>query len=177
MERSLNPCSRVGPCRVRVQRAVSSQRSAIWSMLAPAISHLYPGATDWLDRKLCLDDRNETDVLTAMVGSEIVGLAISTSKGRRSRKLSSIWVPPQHRRLGYGSLLSQHVIARWTESGAESGYVTVAEQSLREVEALLNPLGFTFLCTDRERYGEQRDEHVLSWSADRFSPPASVSRS
>src|ERR1035438_4020745 len=125
---------------------------------------LYPGGGTWLERRL--DDieagRARCTVAVSWNGS-IVGATIETPKGRRTTKLSTIFVDRRFRRIGIGTSLLRCCRQRWIQTELDEVVVTVNSARLSELLPSAKAIGFHLAATERSRYGVDRHEAILKW--------------
>lgn len=153
---------------VGLVRFDSLLKTQTWYMLHSIIRDLYPNSAEWIDRKLVQAENGDgVEIWLATQGSHTVGASVTSSKGRTSQKLSTIWVDPLARSRGVGRMLALNVVNSWYHAGIEDGHVTVADHAREGVERLLTPFGFHYGGVEKDRYGEGRNEHVLLWNHNR----------
>lgn len=121
----------------------------------------YPGADQWLDRRLTDVQGGSAECWVALNGLAVVGLTILTPKPN-ALKLSTIFVDEPSRGYGVGSLLMRNVIGAATRLDRDEIYVTVAEHKVHQLQSLLQAHGFTKTAVEEDRYGPNRTEVVFT---------------
>jgi len=136
--------------------------------VGPLVDSIYDGGAEKLLRRLeqARDGYAIAHVVVPDARGIPVALAAEAMKGPAVRKLSTFWVAPSSRRRGYGALLLDHRISDWANSGIEAAHVTVRQSRADQLEGLFLPRGFERELVELNRYGDGRDEVVLSWRAD-----------
>ena len=151
----------------RVRPLLAGDIRLLMAAVGPLVDSLYDrGAQKLLSR---LEDARDgyavAHVLTEGPNGIPLALAAETTKGPRSRKISTFWVAEHYRGRGYGSFLLETRINDWTRSGVEQAHVTVRETRAEQLERLFLPRGFERRLVAVDRYGSGRDEVVLAWSS------------
>jgi hypothetical protein len=129
-----------------------------------ALDKLYPGSSAWLERKLLDAETGEAVWTIVEVGDLIVGFAIETRKGIRRRKLSTVWLEPFVRGLGYGHAVVRARRKDWLTQDLDEVYATGRLRVIEPVGRLLIPVGFQFSTIHANRYGPEQHEAVLIWN-------------
>jgi len=127
------------------------------------LPELYPGGHTWLDRRLheVLDKKARCTIV--LFSTVRAGLLIESPKAKGTLKISTIWVDPRFRHYGAGSYVLNQARARWIREGMSYVYVTADLATAALILPLFQRTGFKTEAISYERYGEQRDELVLSW--------------
>ena len=139
---------------------VARDRASVVGLLAD-LPALYPGADEWLERRLTQVVRGQAQCTLVWVGARCVGLTIETPKGGQRLKLSTLYVDPDFRRLGIGISLVRHCWNGWLAQGIQSVHVTVRDGREAALYALLHRFGFSFRTLVMDRYGSGQHEHIL----------------
>lgn len=142
-------------------RAIRPGDRPFLAQCAPFIQARYPGGADWLDRRLDSVLGGCGRGLLATVDGYPAGFAISTEKGERIEKLSSLFVHPSMRGLGCGRRLIGALSDLWHANDVHDAYVTCAAGD-RATEHFFKRHGFVPVAVVQDRYGPGRDETVLS---------------
>jgi GNAT superfamily N-acetyltransferase len=129
------------------------------------LPELYPNGDLWLQRRLSDVERGTALCTVAVVGGSqsLAGLTIETPKARGSVKLSTIYVRPECRLHGIGSLLLRRAHQRWAQAAVRSAHVTVDQSRLDSLAPLLRSTHFMFVAVERGRYAPERTEYVYRW--------------
>jgi ribosomal protein S18 acetylase RimI-like enzyme len=127
------------------------------------LPELYPRGHAWLDRRLHEVLEKKARCTIALFSQVRAGLLIETPKGAGTLKISTIWVEPRFRSYGAGHYLLEQARWRWIREGLSYVYVTADLTTAPLIQPLFQKTGFTPEAISYGRYGEQRDELVLSW--------------
>lgn len=132
--------------------------------LLSGLPTLYPDAREWLDQRLedSLTGRASCVVVVDRTAHP-VAVMIQTPKGRLRTKLSTIFVHPYFRGRGVGSFLLDQAICGWVKTDVSRVDLTVDVGTSAKLLPLLVQRGFAQVAIERERYGANRNEMVLSW--------------
>jgi hypothetical protein len=144
-----------------------SDRLAVFQLLS-GLPLLYPKSHIWLDKRL--DDvlLGKAQCTLAQVGTIPVGLTIETPKGAQSVKLSTIFVDPKFRNMQVGSLLLGGCLRRWMLNEVSRAHVTVDARRSQYLLPFFSRFAFDLISTEHNRYGTDRDEHILVWKHSEF---------
>jgi hypothetical protein len=123
---------------------------------------LYPGGLAWLARRLDDVERGDAHCWLAKAHNKAVGILIDTPKGKRSHKLSTIFVKNSCVGLRLGAALYSSVYRLWLEQGIDHVHVTVPAIRKCSIESFLLQRQFSKYSFDSNRYGDGRDEIVYS---------------
>jgi GNAT superfamily N-acetyltransferase len=140
-------------------------REGVFRLLA-FLPDLYPGGTDWLDRRLAEVERGRAYCNVAVANMGIAGILIDVPKGKRTSKICTLYVHRTVSGNGLGSRLLTASTTRWYSAGVDKAYVTVAGSRREMTEAFLVSSGFAQIAKLSDRYGPNRDELVYSLSLD-----------
>jgi ribosomal protein S18 acetylase RimI-like enzyme len=140
----------------------SNQREGVARLLR-GLDERYPNAFTWLDRRIdeIIDGRSRA--LVCDTGIRLIGVAITTPKGLRRAKLSTIKVISGLRQKGIGTKLIRSLHRQWIRGGLDEVSVTVSAADARTF-SFLQKMGFHHIDTCHDRYGPERHEHVLIWT-------------
>lgn len=150
------------PGALALRPYLEGDRSAVVRLLAD-LPTLYPGGDKWLQRRLDDVVAERATCTLALLGPQPVGISIETPKGRRHRKLSTIFVHPALRGRGIGARLLRVRIGAWTEAELDQVTVTVRARNAQRIASVLIRHGFLPHAYLQDRYGAAEDEIVLSW--------------
>lgn len=123
---------------------------------------LYPGAEEWLQRRMDEVSHGLASGLVATTTDGIAGLTILTPKSPRTLKLSTILVARPYRSRGIGASLLTATLAAARDSGYSEVYVTVAHHLVAQLSPLLARNSFTMTAREPNRYGPGRHEVVFT---------------
>lgn len=118
----------------------------------PELETLYPKIKQWLDEKSVALAQGRAQALVATYGTQKAGLAITSDKEEGVRKISTLILRPDFRRLGVGSRLLYDVLLKAVDDGIEKLYLTFAEERRVELEAILSRYGFQLEGVSPRRY-------------------------
>jgi ribosomal protein S18 acetylase RimI-like enzyme len=157
--------------RARISRSIWSRAyepgDEAWVFEALSfLPQLYPGGHAWLDRRLHEVLDNKARCTIALFSQVKAGVLIEAPKAKGTLKISTIWVEPRFRHYGAGAYLLEQARARWIREGLSYVYVTADLATAPLIQPLFQRTGFTAEAISYGRYGEQRDELVLSWRPD-----------
>jgi GNAT superfamily N-acetyltransferase len=127
------------------------------------LPELYPGGHDWLDRRLHEVLEKKARCTVALFSHVRAGVLIEAPKSKGTLKISTIWVEPRFRHFGAGTYLLEQARERWIREGLSYVYVTADLATAALIQPLFEKTGFAAEAICVGRYGEQRDELVLSW--------------
>ena len=129
------------------------------------IESRYPGGLRWLDIRY--DDIlfRRAFGLGIFADGVLVGLAISSPKGVRKAKLSTIMVAADWRGRGVGQALLNRILRVWDCKSVEEGWVTV-DAADETTARFLAAGGFELAACIGQRYREDAKENVLIWTPD-----------
>jgi N-acetylglutamate synthase-like GNAT family acetyltransferase len=130
--------------------------------LLQIIPSLYPRGREWLENRLDEVELGRASCAIAFRNGAIGGALIDVSKGRRTRKISTLFVSDQYSGQGMGSNLFENYRMRWLKAGIEKFYVTVASERVNKIEPFLLTRNFELVAIEKNRYGPERDEMVYS---------------
>lgn len=125
---------------------------------------LYPGADEWLERRLSDVGMGKAYCSVAGVERTLGGILIETPKGRRAAKVSTFYVHPRICCFGLGSLLFARHEDRWLRCGIDDVHITVPQERLNPLSAFLIRRGFTPAAKILEKYRRGSFETVLTAS-------------
>ena len=135
------------------------------ALLWEEITHLerqYPHFRAWYFEKVIPGiDRGDRCVLTTILKDRLVGLAIA--KRGDEKKLCTLWVDSNVRRLGIASDLADRALD-WI--GTEQPLFTVPEEHLQKFSSLLNRWRFTQTAKLFGYYRAQKVEYVFNGKLD-----------
>lgn len=123
---------------------------------------LYPGGDKWLTRRLTEVERGQAWCAVLDANGELAGVAIGVLKDDRRFKICTLFVRPEMRGQGGGSVLVSEMRRIALEVGATCSYVTVAHTLSDDLWRVLEPAGFQPDVTQLHRYGDGRHETVFS---------------
>ncbi len=144
-------------------RAFSKDDEVDVFQLLDILPRLYPGGFSWLERRLFDVVHHRAHCTLAVSGRELVGITIETPKPASRMKLSTLWVKPEWRRRGVGSLLLGNATRRWRREGIRAGHVTCDLAVAPVLSGLLSGFAFDAVSVEWERYGTARHEAVFAW--------------
>lgn len=129
---------------------------------------LYPAGKTRMAERLrnAVDGYSTARVVRESSTAVPVALSSEAEKGRRSVKVCTFWVHPQHRRSGIGTLLLEERVESWLHRGVENAHVTVRSARADSLFALFQKVGFRYAAVEPDRYGDGEDEVVLQWKPD-----------
>lgn len=148
---------------IRARPYDNRDRGAVFTLLR-FLPSLYPGGLIWLERRLDDAAAGRASCSVAMVGDLLGGVIIETPKGKRTRKISNLYVASHLEHVGMGSLLMSKHILSWQNSGIDCAYITIAGSRLNRLQNFLNRWGFAPEAIARDRYGIGRDEHIYRYN-------------
>jgi Acetyltransferase (GNAT) domain len=131
---------------------------------------LYPGGAAWLSVRLRDVVRRRAACWLAFRCDVLAGIAIETPKGRRVRKLSTLFVGEAFRGRGIAYSLVSRLTRNWTRDELDLAYVTVDLRKAVDLSSVLWKFGFIYQTVEFGRYGSERDEVILSWKPGLFLP-------
>lgn len=137
-------------------------RAVVFHLLA-GLPLLYPNSNIWLDKRLYDVTIGKAKCTLAQVGATPVGLTIETPKSQRNLKLCTIFVDPRFRSMQIGTLLLGNCLRNWILDEMSGVHVTVDSRRSRQLVPFFSRFGFEPVCTEYNRYGTDRDEHILVW--------------
>lgn len=140
-------------------------REQIFGLLA-FLPLLYPNSFEWLERRLEDVQRRRAYCTIARAPTYIAGILIETPKGRRTTKISTLYVRKEVWGLGLGAHLLNRSRDRWHNAGIERAFVTVAGNRRATIDAFLASKGFDETARLPDRYGPGRDESIYSIQID-----------
>ena len=147
-----------------IQRINNSELENLLHFL-PAI---YPNSREWMSRKTDEINCGTTQALGLIASefarSRIVGIAICSHKGLRSRKLSTFYVKPRYRRLGLGTALLNQVMDDVVNNGIDDTWVTTSHCESSVLGLFFRRAGFQCVAKRWERYLPDAFEYVYSWN-------------
>ena len=155
-------CRAVSGPEFSLQPYRRSDRARVFQLLL-ALPSLYPGASDWLDRRLEDTLSRKAICRLAFDKQQPVGISIETPKAKRRTKLSTLYVAPRYRGLGVATGLMAAMQWRWHLDDIERADLTVDTCRAHQFLPLLERFGFKPMTIERDRYGEGRDELIVSW--------------
>lgn len=128
----------------------------------PGLQELYPDFESWTDKKRVEINANHAEAYVATYGAENVGFALTTDKDRerKVRKISTLYVLPQHQHRGVGPRLPFGLIEKAARDGVEKLYVTVSEETREALEPLLSHYGFYIEGVSARRYRTGSSEWI-----------------
>ena len=136
------------------------ERRPILQLLA-FLPKLYPEGGSWLERRLSDVERGVGNCLLLRRHGQVHGILIETDKGRRRRKISTLYLSPAARGIGLGSQMLRMRRVEWIRYQVETAYITVASERLAALQPTLEANGFSKLITCPSRYGSLRDEVIF----------------
>lgn len=123
---------------------------------------LYPGGSEWLERRLCqVDDGTAVVHAVRADGGQLAGVMLGVLKPSGRFKISTLFVREEYRRRGVGGALLDAALVHARVRGAKETYITGATSIRAELAPLLASRSFTRVATEISRYGEGRDEDVF----------------
>lgn len=135
--------------------------------VGPLVDSLYPAGLAKL-RDRCFEAvAGEARGHLLVTGSTVAGFAMESPKAAGVVKLSTIWLAPEIRGLGYGRAFLSHLIDQWTSSNIQSVHLTARVGLHQGILQSFSPLGFDHIATLPHRYGRDRHEAVLQWMPSR----------
>jgi len=123
----------------------------------------YPGGLAWFDNKFDHLLLGKGRGVVAEYNSKILGVAITTPKGSKREKLSTLKIANKYRGLGIGTYLLNYMKRNWVQRGLDKVWVTVDARDVETVGYFSKKASFSNLSISKNRYGEGRDEVVLGW--------------
>jgi ribosomal protein S18 acetylase RimI-like enzyme len=128
----------------------------------PELEARYPNFGDWVQGKAVEIARNDAAAYVASIGGENAGFALVTNKGPGVRKISTLFIKEDFRRMGVGPRLVFGVIERAARDKIEKLYITLSEDLREKLEPLLDQYGFSVEGVSARRYRENSWEWVWS---------------
>lgn len=146
---------------------LEKDRVSVFRLLS-ILPALYPGGSEWLERRLsdALSQRARCTLAMSNWGQPI-GITIETPKERHRLKLSTIYVHPSFRGFGVGKTLLSNCHSRWRSGGLHEVYVTADLRISGDLLAIIGRFGFALKAVIPARYGADRDEAVFDWRPER----------
>jgi GNAT superfamily N-acetyltransferase len=144
---------------LQIRGYLPADRAAVTQLLG-FLPTLYPEGQQWLQRKLDEVEQRGASCVLAISGPAVGGILIDSPKGRRARKISTLFIAKTFENKGLGSRLFSNREARWLRAGIDQVHITVAACRLSTIEPFLIRKGFRLAATLPERYGPCRDEIV-----------------
>lgn len=135
-------------------------RAPLLRLLAFLPSH-YPGADQWLARRLTDVENGRAYCTLASDGNRLQAVMIETPKASHAVKISTLYVAEDCRHLGLAQRLLAHSRARWKQDGIQRIYATI--DSLEPALPFYLLLGFSVSGHAKDRYISGHDELVLEW--------------
>jgi ribosomal protein S18 acetylase RimI-like enzyme len=136
-------------------------RGSIFDLLRFLPSY-YPGADDWLERRLNEVERGQAACTIGGVGRTIGGVLIETPKGKRTAKISTLYVRSNFAGYGLGSRLLHRHRQKWIRDGIDCAYVTVASERMPAISGFLEAHSFNLTRRIWSRYRPNVAEYVFS---------------
>lgn len=153
-----------GNVNLTLRPFVEADRARVTDLLTD-LPGLYPSGGEWLQRRLTdATEQRATCTLAGWQGS-IAGLTLETPKGKRRKKLSTLFVHPAYRNRGLGFQLLTNCLESWRRLELDEVIVTARVCNLTTLGPLLGRTGFLQIAIEKDRYGVGCDEAVLRWSA------------
>ena len=128
----------------------------------PQLEERYPDFATWLSEKSAAIVQGAATAYVASFADQITGLAIVVPKGRRVKKISTLYIHPQYQGLGIGPRLLFALIEDASRDGTEKLYVTLADETLPQLAPLLEHFGFFVEGIAGRRYRAGSPEWVWS---------------
>jgi hypothetical protein len=159
-------CSSVYPA-ISLRPFCRRDRADVFRLLS-GLPLLYPKSEVWLDKRL--DDvlSGKAKCTLAELGTTPVGLTIETPKGGQKLKLCTIFVDPKFRNMQIGTLLVRDCLKHWIRNEVTQAHVTVDAGKSQYLVPFFSRFAFDLICTEHNRYGTDRDEHILVWKHSDF---------
>jgi GNAT superfamily N-acetyltransferase len=136
-------------------------RQSIFNLLS-FLPDYYPGGWQWLDRRLDDVERGRAACTIGGIGKAVSGILIETPKGRRSTKISTLYVRPIFAGFGLGAKLFDRHEVEWSTKGIDRVHITVASERLEAIANFLLARGFTATAQIENRYRHDRAETVFA---------------
>jgi hypothetical protein len=146
--------------KVIIRSYAPNDRGKVFGLLA-FLPNLYPGASEWLERRLNDVEASKANCTVISQGRLVAGVLIDAPKGRRLVKLSNIYIAPHLHRASLGQrLYNFHSKLWWRES--DCAYVTVAQGRLPHIRNFLLRNSYRQIGFENNRYGDGRHEYIFA---------------
>lgn len=142
-----------------ISRILIPERSRVRGALG-VLAVRYPNGLDWLDRRLDDIECGRAQLWRAGHGKIASGWAIVTPKGLHEAKLSTVYVAPSARGVGWGRKLIDAISAETRHRDVLTLRVTIDENDTA-TRSFFEKVGFTALPDGRRRYGTRFDSAYL----------------
>lgn len=129
--------------------------------LLTVLPDLYPGGETWLRHRLNDALAGRARCTLVEVDNTVAGVAIETPKALGRLKLSTFLIADEYRNVGVGGSFIQFLRDRWRSERVDQVHVTVADQHHDQVRRIFEPVGFTTMAHEANRYGPGRNEYVM----------------
>jgi ribosomal protein S18 acetylase RimI-like enzyme len=121
----------------------------------------YPGAAEWLQRRLTDVEKGTAWCTVVQVDNHLQAVMIETPKAPNAIKVSTLYVAPGARKLGLARQLLIEAQRRWIEIGTVRVYATTDSQNPSLPFYL--KLGFKVTGSTKERYTPGHEELIMEW--------------
>jgi ribosomal protein S18 acetylase RimI-like enzyme len=135
-----------------------SDRAAVLGLLA-SLSARYPGATEWLQRRLTDVEEGQARCTVVEVDGTLGAVMIETPKPPHQIKMSTLYVSEDCRHMGLAQLLIRHAQPLWAKEGITRVYSSV--DSSHPSLPFYTKLGWVVTDVAPGRYAADRDELVV----------------
>ena len=135
--------------------------NSLYRLLSKDLIPLYPGFTQWLEQKVESISKGKAHCTTAWYRNDLVGALISTPKGNRIHKISTLYIRNRYQRLGIGSELLKYQVLEYERIGVTSCYITLTERKLEYYESLFKMNEFSFGFKLEDRYIDGANELIF----------------
>jgi predicted GNAT family acetyltransferase len=149
------------PVTFVVRTIESSELPGVTESL-PELQARYPNFGSWVEKKAVEIANRQAQAYVASIAGENAGFALVTDKGQGVRKISTLFIKENFRRLGVGPRLLFGVIERAARDKTEKLYITLSEELRGKLEPLLDQYGFSVEGVSARRYREHSWEWVWS---------------
>lgn len=153
--------SEISVFKTLVRSYETCDRQGVFNLLA-FLPHLYPEGLAWLDQRLADVEHGRAYCTVALMSERLAGILIDTPKGKRTSKISTLYVHKRAAGQGLGSSLLHANANRWHSRGVDTVYVTVAGCRRAAIDPFLFSSGFVEVANLIDRYGPGRNELVYS---------------
>lgn len=136
-------------------------RRSIFNLLS-FLPSLYPGASQWLDRRLDDVERGRAACTIGGFGNVVSGILIESPKGRRHTKISTFFVRSAVAGSGLGSKILGRHECEWSANGIDRAHITVAAERIGAIGGFLLMKGFVPTVRIADRYRHDSVETVFA---------------